>query len=106
MAAARRAPFWHTSGLPFRPQALGDHRPRNHGPGPTIDIVDRVRHFLHVLIEPRSYLNAIYLLTAFPLGLTYFFVLTAGTVSGALLSLLPPRPARPPPPVRGAARVF
>src|SRR5260370_20089233 len=33
---------------------------------------DRVKRFLHVLIEPRSYLNALYLLTAFPLGLPYF----------------------------------
>ena len=57
-------------------------------PVPTIDIADRVKRFLHVLIEPRSYLNALYLLTAFPLGLTYFFVLTAGMISGAFLSIV------------------
>jgi signal transduction histidine kinase len=39
-------------------------------------------------MEPRSYLNALYLLTAFPLGLTYFFVLTAGMISGAFLSII------------------
>jgi two-component system phosphate regulon sensor histidine kinase PhoR len=57
-------------------------------PVPTIDIADRVKRFLHVVIEPRSYLNALYLLTAFPLGLTYFFVLTAGMISGAFLSII------------------
>jgi signal transduction histidine kinase len=57
-------------------------------PAPTIDVADRVRQFLHVLIEPRSYLNGLYLLTAFPLGLTYFLVLTTGMVSGAFLSIV------------------
>ena len=57
-------------------------------PAQTIDIADRVKRFLHVLIEPRSYLNALYLLTAFPLGLTYFLVLTAGMISGAFLSII------------------
>jgi signal transduction histidine kinase len=57
-------------------------------PVATIDIVGRVKQFLHVLIEPRSYGNALYLLTAFPLGLTYFFVLTAGMISGAFLSIV------------------
>src|ERR1700693_1117023 len=55
---------------------------------PTIDIADRVKQFLHVLIEPRSYLNGLYLLTAFPLGLIYFLVLTAGMISGAFLSII------------------
>ena len=56
-------------------------------PVPTTVAADRVKRFLHVLVEPRSYLNAIYLLTAFPLGLTYFLVLTAGMISGAFLSI-------------------
>jgi hypothetical protein len=29
-------------------------------PAPTSVLVDRVKRFLHVLIEPRSYLNALY----------------------------------------------
>jgi hypothetical protein len=45
-------------------------------------MANRTKQFLHVLIEPRSYLNAFYLLTAFPLGLRYFLVLTAGMISG------------------------
>jgi two-component system phosphate regulon sensor histidine kinase PhoR len=44
--------------------------------------------FLHVLIEPRSYLNALYLLIAFPLGLTYFFVLMSGAIAGALFAIV------------------
>jgi signal transduction histidine kinase len=47
-----------------------------------------IKRFLHVLVEPRSYLNAIYMLTAFPLGLTYFLVLMGGAVSGAFLSII------------------
>jgi len=47
---------------------------------------DRVRRFLHVLVEPRSYLNALYLLAAFPLGLTYFAVLIGGAITGALVA--------------------
>jgi two-component system phosphate regulon sensor histidine kinase PhoR len=56
--------------------------------GTTIEPVDRIRRFLHVLIEGRSYLNALYLLTAFPLGLTYFLVLLGGAVIGSLLSIV------------------
>src|SRR5260370_2161953 len=52
----------------------------------TSDVPDRVKRFLHVLIEPRSYLNALYLLTAFPLGLTYFAVLVTGALVGSLLA--------------------
>src|SRR4029077_8040745 len=48
---------------------------------------ERVGRFLHVLIEPRSYLNALYLVTAFPIGLNYLLVLVLGSVSGALLTL-------------------
>src|SRR6202035_145458 len=47
-----------------------------------------MKRFLHAMVEPRSYLNALYLLTAFPLGLTYFLVLTAGMISGAFLSIV------------------
>jgi two-component system phosphate regulon sensor histidine kinase PhoR len=49
---------------------------------------ERIGRFLHVLIEPRSYLNAVYLLTALPIGLTYFLVLVLGAVSGALLTVI------------------
>jgi signal transduction histidine kinase len=76
------------TGLVYR----SDHRPVEttapETPVATSDIVDRVKRFLHVLIEPRSYLNGLYLLTAFPLGLTYFLVLTAGMISGAFLSIV------------------
>ena len=47
---------------------------------------DWVKRFLHVLVEPRSYLNALYLLTAFPLGFTYFAVLLGGAIVGAVLA--------------------
>jgi signal transduction histidine kinase len=57
-------------------------------PVPTTELIDRVKRFLHVMVEPRSYLNALYLLTAFPLGFTYFMVLTAGMISGAFLSIV------------------
>jgi two-component system phosphate regulon sensor histidine kinase PhoR len=57
-------------------------------PAPTSEVSDRVKRFLHVLVEPRSYLNALYMLTAFPLGLAYFLVLVTGAISGALLSIL------------------
>jgi two-component system phosphate regulon sensor histidine kinase PhoR len=59
-------------------------------PGPTTSAPtasDRVARFFHVAIEPRSYLNALYLLTAFPLGFTYFAVLLTGSLLGAMLSL-------------------
>ena len=45
-----------------------------------------VKRFLHILIEPRAYLTALYLLIAFPLGATYFAFLVAGAVTGAVLS--------------------
>lgn len=57
-------------------------------PDPVAVMANRTKQFLHVLIEPRSYLNAFYLLTAFPLGLSYFLVLTAGMISGAFLSII------------------
>jgi two-component system phosphate regulon sensor histidine kinase PhoR len=38
--------------------------------------------------EPRSYLNALYMLTAFPLGLTYFAVLLVGAVVGAFFTFV------------------
>ena len=47
-----------------------------------------LKRFFQVLIDPRSYLNAVYLATALPLGLTYFSVLLIGSVAGALLSVL------------------
>jgi two-component system, OmpR family, phosphate regulon sensor histidine kinase PhoR len=54
----------------------------------TVVIRGRILRFLHVLWEPRSYLNALYLLTAFPLGLTYFFILLIGGVVGALFTFV------------------
>ena len=54
----------------------------------TSDAADRVRRFLHVLVERRSYLNALYLLTALPLGITYFFVLLGGAVTGAFTGII------------------
>jgi two-component system phosphate regulon sensor histidine kinase PhoR len=57
-------------------------------PAPTTELTGRVKQFLHVLVEPRSYLNALYLVAAFPLGLTYFLVLVVGAISGAFLSVL------------------
>ncbi len=47
-----------------------------------------LKRFFHVLWEPRSYLTAIYLLLAFPLGLTYFFVLLTGAMVGAVLTVV------------------
>ncbi|HYM97701.1 MAG TPA: ATP-binding protein [Candidatus Sulfotelmatobacter sp.] len=47
-----------------------------------------MKRYLHVLVEPRAYLNALYMLIAFPLGLTYFLILTAGMVFGAFLSIM------------------
>src|SRR4029077_17520086 len=81
-----RHPFG--TGLVYRSDHKPVETPAPETPAPTIDIADRVKRFLHVLIEPRSYLNALYLLTAFPLGLTYFLVLTAGMISGAFLSII------------------
>jgi two-component system, OmpR family, phosphate regulon sensor histidine kinase PhoR len=55
---------------------------------PSVVTADLIKRFLHVLVEPHSYLNALYLLTAFPLGLTYFLVLMAGAVGGAFFSII------------------
>src|SRR5229473_3479579 len=49
---------------------------------------DRIGRFLHVIIEPRSYLNALYMLIAFPLGLTYFLVLVGGAITGAFTGII------------------
>ena len=46
-----------------------------------------LKRFFRVLIEPRSYLTAIYLATAFPLGLTYFAIFVIGSISGAVLAV-------------------
>jgi two-component system, OmpR family, phosphate regulon sensor histidine kinase PhoR len=54
---------------------------------PTVT-AERVGRFLHVLLEPRSYLNALYMLLAFPMGLTYFLVLVVGAISGAVLTVV------------------
>jgi two-component system phosphate regulon sensor histidine kinase PhoR len=49
---------------------------------------DRVKRFLHVIIEPRSYLNALYLVSALPLGLTYFVVVVGGAITGAFTGII------------------
>ncbi|HEV2141465.1 MAG TPA: ATP-binding protein [Candidatus Dormibacteraeota bacterium] len=55
-------------------------------PRPPLIQSEWVKRFLLILIEPRAYLIALYLLIAFPLGLTYFVFLVAGAVTGAFLS--------------------
>jgi two-component system phosphate regulon sensor histidine kinase PhoR len=57
-------------------------------PGAAADARALILRFLHVMWEPRSYLTALYLLTAFPLGLTYFLVLLLGGVVGALFTFV------------------
>src|SRR5260370_41470391 len=47
---------------------------------------ERIGRFLHVVIEPRSYLNALYLLTAFPLVLTYFLALGCAPIPAPFTS--------------------
>jgi hypothetical protein len=42
--------------------------------------------FFRVVVRPQSYVNLLYLLVAFPLGLAYFILLVSGLASG--LSLL------------------
>jgi two-component system phosphate regulon sensor histidine kinase PhoR len=54
--------------------------------GPALTSSDWLKRFLHVLIEPRAYLTALYLLISFPLGLSYFVILVGGAVIGALLA--------------------
>ena len=44
-----------------------------------------LKRFFRVLVQPRSYLTAVYLATALPLGLTYFGILLIGSISGAVL---------------------
>lgn len=48
----------------------------------------RIERYFQVLWAPRSYLSAFYMLTAFPLGLTYFFVLLAGGIVGAFFTFV------------------
>jgi signal transduction histidine kinase len=55
---------------------------------PTSPTSDRIGRFLHVVIEPRSYLNALYMLIALPLGLTYFLVLVGGAITGAFTGII------------------
>jgi signal transduction histidine kinase len=76
------------TGLDYRlPAEVETTAPETSAPPPSVT-ADVMKRFLHVLVEPRSYLNAFYLLIAFPLGFTYFFVLIAGAVSGAFLSIV------------------
>ncbi|MGH7776758.1 MAG: ATP-binding protein [Candidatus Dormibacterales bacterium] len=46
-----------------------------------------VERFLHVIAEPRSYLNAAYMATALPFGLFYFAIIIGGASVGAALSV-------------------
>jgi signal transduction histidine kinase len=55
---------------------------------PTRDVGDLLRRFFRVLWEPRSYLTALYMVTAFPLGLTYFAVLVFGAMVGSILTII------------------
>ena len=47
-------------------------------------IGDWLKRYFQVLWEPRSYLIALYLVTALPLGLMYFSTLLLGSILGAL----------------------
>jgi signal transduction histidine kinase len=44
--------------------------------------------FVGVVARPQTWLNLLYLLLAFPLGLTYFIVLVVGVSTGAALAVL------------------
>ena len=44
--------------------------------------------FARVVLRPQTWLNVVYLLVAFPLGLAYFVVLVVGVSIGAALALL------------------
>ena len=47
-----------------------------------------LRRYFQVLWEPRSYLTALYLLIALPLGLMYFSVLVVGSLLGAFFTFV------------------
>jgi hypothetical protein len=49
-------PFWHSSGLPFADTTAAE------APDPIAVMANRTKRFLDALIEPRSYLNAFYIL--------------------------------------------
>src|SRR5690348_10234917 len=51
-------------------------------------IGDWLKRYFQVLWDPRSYLTALYLLIAFPLGLMYFLVLVLGSMLGAFLTFV------------------
>lgn len=63
-------------------------------PGRPLISAEWVKRFLHVIVEPRSYLNPTYMLTALPLGLTYFVVLVGGAITGAFTGITTYMPAR------------
>ena len=67
-------------------ESTAEETSKEAAPRPAQGASDWLRRFLHVLVEPRSYLNALYLLIAFPLGLTYFVVLLGGAITGALVA--------------------
>jgi len=52
--------------------------------GPASPIAYWLRRYFQVLWEPRSYLNALYLVTALPLALMYASTLLVGSILGAL----------------------
>jgi len=49
---------------------------------------DWLKRYFQVLWEPRSYLTALYLLIALPLGLMYFSILLIGSVLGAFFTFV------------------
>jgi signal transduction histidine kinase len=44
--------------------------------------------FAHVVVRPQTWLNLVYLLLAFPLGLAYFVILVVGVSVGAALAVV------------------
>ncbi|HEV2216691.1 MAG TPA: ATP-binding protein [Candidatus Dormibacteraeota bacterium] len=51
-------------------------------------IADWLKRYFQVLWEPRSYLTALYMVTALPLGLLYFVVLIVGSLLGAFMTFV------------------
>jgi hypothetical protein len=53
-----------------------------------IDPLQTTRRFFKVIVSKQAYLNLVYLLAAFPLGLLYFVLLTTGLWTGIALSIV------------------
>ena len=56
--------------------------------GPVSSVVQALRSFYAVLVQPQSYLNLVYLLLAFPLGIFYFVFLVTGLSVGLATSII------------------